>query len=214
MGQFLIGPMLMMNGSDHLRPQPALGRVVAEANALQDDYRFEITSLPEYLPTAPTEGLARWQGELRSGARANVLMGVTSNRIDVKMAAAATERALERRAEPWPPCSASRPAGRPACWIWPGSRWCATRAHDSICACSVDEVVDAVLHRFAEARQIAEGWPTGPGGLARSMADPGPVAVNLPPDPAAEWSSWWSAAEQAAGWTTSRWSPSGPSCRA
>jgi len=28
-GQFLIGPMLMMNGSDHLRPQPALGRAVA-----------------------------------------------------------------------------------------------------------------------------------------------------------------------------------------
>ena len=30
-------------------------------------------------------------------------------------------------------------------------------AHDSICACSVDEVCDAVLHRFAEATQIAEG---------------------------------------------------------
>src|SRR3546814_7563929 len=30
-------------------------------------------------------------------------------------------------------------------------------AHDSICACSVDEVCDAVLHRFAEAIQIAQG---------------------------------------------------------
>ena len=30
-------------------------------------------------------------------------------------------------------------------------------AHDSICACSVDDVVDAVLHRYAEARAIAAG---------------------------------------------------------
>jgi hypothetical protein len=29
-------------------------------------------------------------------------------------------------------------------------------AHDSVCACSDDEVVGAVLHRYAEARQIAE----------------------------------------------------------
>jgi len=49
--------------------------VVAEANAIQDDYRFEITSLAEYLATAPTEGLERHVGELRSGARSNILMG-------------------------------------------------------------------------------------------------------------------------------------------
>src|SRR5271165_4275663 len=33
--EFLIGGLLIMNGSDHLVPQPFLGRVVAEANALQ-----------------------------------------------------------------------------------------------------------------------------------------------------------------------------------
>ena len=30
-------------------------------------------------------------------------------------------------------------------------------AHDSICACSVDAVCDAVLHRFGEATEIADG---------------------------------------------------------
>ena len=29
-----------MNGTDHQMPQPWLGRVVAEANAVQDDYEF------------------------------------------------------------------------------------------------------------------------------------------------------------------------------
>ena len=42
-----------MNGSDHLMPQPWLGRVVAEANDLQDDFDFEVTSLPALPGRAP-----------------------------------------------------------------------------------------------------------------------------------------------------------------
>ena len=49
---------------------------------------------------SPRPGLPSWHGELRSGARANVLMGVASNRVDVKQAAARAERALEQLAEP------------------------------------------------------------------------------------------------------------------
>ncbi len=178
-GSFLLGDLLLMNGSDHLPPQPWLGRVVAEANALQDDFHLEVTSLPEYLATAPTGDLERWTGELRSGARANVLMGVTSNRVDVKRAAAATERALERRAEPL------------AALFLPAERWPArllelawrgvvrNAAHDSVCACSVDEVVDAVLHRYVEARQIADGVAERAlGELSRSLAEPGTVVLN------------------------------------
>ncbi|HMD46335.1 MAG TPA: hypothetical protein VKG43_09255 [Acidimicrobiales bacterium] len=177
--EFLIGGLLIMNGSDHLVPQPFLGRVVAEANALQDDYAFEITSLPEYLATAPTDGLPRWRGEMRSGVRANVLMGVTSNRVDVKQAAGRAERALERRAEPYaalfvPPVDWPR---RLLDLAWLGL--VRNSAHDSICACSVDDVVDAVLHRFAESRQIAEGVATKVlRAFARSMAEPGLVVVN------------------------------------
>jgi mannosylglycerate hydrolase len=178
-GSFLLDDLLLMNGSDHLDPQPWLGRVVAEANAIQDDYVFEITSLPEYLADAPTDGLEHWKGELRSGARANLLMGVTSNRVDVKRAAGATERALERRAEPY--AALFQPAD-----VWPARlldlAWLdvvRNAAHDSICACSVDDVVDAVLHRFAEARQIADGIAgRALKALGRSMAEPGSVVVN------------------------------------
>jgi hypothetical protein len=52
-------------------------------------------------------------------------------------------------------------------------------AHDSICACSVDDVVDAVLHRYAEARSIATGLADRAlRSLARSMADQGTYALN------------------------------------
>ncbi len=71
-----------MNGTDHQVPQPWLGRVVAEANALQDP-PLRCHALARYLATAPTDGLTTWSGELRSGARSNLLMGVVSNRVDV-----------------------------------------------------------------------------------------------------------------------------------
>jgi mannosylglycerate hydrolase len=178
-GSFLIDGLLFMNGTDHQEPQPWLGRVVEEANEIQDDLDVVITSLAEYLAGAPTEGLTTWKGELRSGYRANVLMGVASNRVDVKKSAATTERNLERRAEPYAALFlpvASWPA-RLLYLAWRGV--VRNAAHDSICACSVDEVVDAVLHRFAESRTIANGIADRALiALGRSFELPGAYVVN------------------------------------
>ncbi|HMK63317.1 MAG TPA: hypothetical protein VK386_06840, partial [Acidimicrobiales bacterium] len=176
---FLLDGLLFMNGTDHQEPQPWLGRVVAEANDVQDEYHLEVTSLAEYLSSAPTDGLPGWQGELRSGARSNVLMGVASTRVDVKQAAAACARALEQRAEPY--AALFRPAAE-----WPHRlldlAWrqvIRNAAHDSICACSVDEVTDAVLVRFSEAQRIAEGVAQDAlDSFARSLAAAGPAVVN------------------------------------
>jgi mannosylglycerate hydrolase len=180
--EFLLSDLLCMNGSDHLMPQPGLGRVVAEANDLQDDFDFEITSLPRYLAGAPTEGLTRVEGELRSGARANMLMGVTSNRVDVKRRGAVAERELERRAEPLAALFQA-PADYPhrlleLAWL----EMIRNSAHDSVCACSVDDVVDAVLHRYAEARAIATGLADrAVRAFARSLSQAGPSVLNPAP---------------------------------
>ena len=172
-------PLLVMNGTDHHRPQPWLGQVVAEANALQGDLELAVTSLTDYLSCVPEQPLATCRGELRSGARSNLLMGVGSNRVDVKQAAARSERALERLAEPL--CALFLPPGaRPDPFLdlaW--TLMIRNSAHDSICACSADEVVDAVLHRYAEARHIADGLSEEAlGALATSMGTAGPLAVN------------------------------------
>jgi hypothetical protein len=150
-------PMLWMNGGDHQAPQPWVGRVVDEADHASERFDFEVTSLPGYLSSARRGALPSWDGELRSGARANLLMGVASNRVDVKQAAAAAERALERRAEPL--CALLLPEDE-----WPSAllkvAWrqvLRNAAHDSVCACSADEVVEAVLERYSEARQIGDG---------------------------------------------------------
>jgi hypothetical protein len=178
--EFASDDLLLMNGSDHLMPQPWLGRVVAEANDLQDDLHFEVTSLSRYLSEQSREGLTRVQGELRSGYRANMLMGVTSNRVDVKRQGALAERELERRAEPL--CALFEPAdaypSRLLEIAW--REMVRNSAHDSICACSVDDVVDAVLHRYAEARTIAAGLADrAVKAFARSLAEPGPSVLNM-----------------------------------
>ena len=178
-GELLVGPILWMNGTDHLMPQPQLGRLVAEANEAQDDYVLVVAGMVDHVAAGPVEGLPTWDGELRSGARANLLMGVASNRVDVRQAAARAERTLERMAEPlsavflpperWPTAFLDR--------AW--RQVVLDAAHDSSCACSVDEVVDAVLGRYADATTIADGLvERAVDALARSLAQPGPIVVN------------------------------------
>jgi len=178
--------LLLMNGTDHQLPQPWLGRVVSEANAIQDDYRFVVTSLPEYLRTQPRRDLGTWRGELRSGARANVLMGVASNRVDVHRASAVAERALERRAEPLSTLLRT-PDDYPASLLDIAWRLLVLNsAHDSSCACSHDEVVDAVLVRYREARQVGDALTRDAvRALAGRIAAPAGSTLVVNPTPAA-----------------------------
>jgi hypothetical protein len=179
LGPALAGRRLVMAGHDHQAPKPFLPEVIERANASQDRYQLEMSTLVEALAAGPTDGLPSWQGELRSSARANLLMGVTSNRIDVRQAAALAERALERRAEPL------------SALFLPPAHWPKTlldlawrelirnAAHDSVCACSADETVTAVLERYREARQIADGLSRRAlSFLATSLSHAGPVVVN------------------------------------
>jgi hypothetical protein len=153
--------------------------VVAEANDIQDDLELRITSLAEHLAAAPTDGLPTWRGELRSGARANLLMGVASNRVDVRQASARAERALLQGAEPL--SALFLPPER-----WPGAlldeAWrgvILNAAHDSVCACSIDEVCDAVLHRYGESADIGAGLADRAlAALAARVDHDGPVIVN------------------------------------
>jgi mannosylglycerate hydrolase len=173
------GPLLLMNGGDHQAPQAGMPALLEAANKRQAKFQLEQASLEAYLDSAPTDDLQVWAGELRSGARSNVLMGVLSNRMDIKVAAAVAERSLERLAEPLA-----------ALWLtpdlWPSrpldDAWLAVirnSAHDSVCGCSADEVSRAVIHRYDQA-----------GALAREVVDraldlagvatvaTGPVVVN------------------------------------
>jgi alpha-mannosidase len=156
--------LLAMYGTDHAVPSPRLADLVEAVNASDGGVEVRMATLADYLerdrdryPGPPGDPPA-WAGELRSGARANMLMNVISARVDLKAAAARAERRLERYAEPLAALHGA---------VWPERllelawrRVVDNSAHDSICGCSHDAVVAQVIGRYTEAEQIASGIVT------------------------------------------------------
>lgn len=153
--------LLAMYGTDHAVPSPMLADLVDLVNAGEGDVEVRLATLTEYLARdrdrhpGPAGDAPTWEGELRSGARANMLMNVVSARVDLKAAAARAERRLERYAEPLAALHSEAWPARLLELAW--RRVIENSAHDSICGCSHDEVVAQVLGRYAEAEQIASG---------------------------------------------------------
>jgi mannosylglycerate hydrolase len=154
MAPFRPGPLVLaMNGTDHRPPEAHLPALLAEANARQDEIRFRIGSLAEYLAEAPVDELPTWRGEMRSGARANLLPGVVSARVPLKQLELAASTVLERYAEPLAALAgvdAERLLARP----W--RQVVENAAHDSVTGCGVDAVADAVAARYREAHRVAD----------------------------------------------------------
>jgi mannosylglycerate hydrolase len=168
--------LLAMYGTDHAVPSPMLADLVELVNAGDSEVEVRLATLTEYLDRdreqhpGPAGETPSWDGELRSGARANMLMNVVSARVDLKAAAARAERRLERYAEPLAALHGDAWPSRLLELAW--RRLIENSAHDSICGCSHDEVVAQVLSRYAEAEQIASGLV---GGVLRRIAGSVPV---------------------------------------
>ena len=165
--------ILAMYGTDHAVPTPRLADLVDAVNADDSPVVVRIETLAEYAARTDTETPLRdrptWTGELRSGARANMLMNVTSARVDLKIACGRAERLLERYAEPLTALHGTTWPERPLELAW--RRLVDNSAHDSICGCSHDDVVAQVLTRYAEAEQIGRGV------LSRTL---GAIATRVP----------------------------------
>ena len=178
-------PILAMYGTDHTAPVPELAGLVSRLNEVQASSSIRLDTLAGYVAAAPPLGEADpcWRGEMRSGARANLLMGVASARIDVKQAAGRAERLLERFAEPLTALHVA-PEAWPAAFLalaW--RRVIENSAHDSICGCSIDPVVDQVLVRYAEAEQIGTALTRRAAATVATAVPRGALAV-LNPSPA------------------------------
>ncbi|HEV2902949.1 MAG TPA: hypothetical protein VGW30_06775 [Gaiellaceae bacterium] len=173
-------PILAMFGADHMEPVPQLTELLKESGAAA-----QVSTLPDYLESVDG-GVddRRWRGELRSSARANILMGTLSARLDLKAAMARAERALTRYAEPFQALYGTAWPERLLDLAW--RRVIENSAHDSICGCSVDEVSTQVLVRCYEAEQIAMGLAED---AAREAAAEAPMesVVAFNPSPTARW---------------------------
>ena len=149
-------PIVLMNGVDHAYPQPHTG-AVAEALAGRTAREVRRGLLDDLVDTVDPVDRPLFRGELLGGRLANLLPGVWSSRLGLKLANRKAERALVGWAEPWaalgsaiglPDESPSLRAARRALL--------ANQAHDSIGGCSQDQVHRQMTGRFATAVELAE----------------------------------------------------------
>jgi alpha-mannosidase len=166
-----IPTLLLMNGSDHLEPQPGLPAALAAAAAELAPMQVEIGTLPGFVARARREAPAELpllRGELRSGLRAPLLAGCASARAEQKRAEFHDDRLLVRYLEPlsaWLGELGGDPDPGILELAWRTLLEC--HPHDSICGCSVDAVHDEIDGRLARVAQI------GAAELARVTAELG-----------------------------------------
>ena len=171
------GGMLLMNGSDHLLPQPWLGRVVAAAN----DDRRTTTASRSRRSASTSRDQPRRRARRPGAASCARARAPTCSWAWRRTASTCTRPRAARRAQPRARrraararCS-SRPSDYPRALLDVGWRQLVLNsAHDSSCACSDDEVVEAVRVRYQEARHVGEA-------LARDALRQLATTVDAPP---------------------------------
>lgn len=149
-------PVVLMNGIDHMLPDANTGAV---AVALARKTEATVTrGVLDDLRTAIDPGDREvYTGELVGGRVANLLPGVWSARLGLKLANRAAERALMGWAEPW--TALGHALGLPDEQPSLRKAWralLANQAHDSICGCSQDRVHAQMSARFDTAVELAD----------------------------------------------------------
>jgi 2-O-(6-phospho-alpha-D-mannosyl)-D-glycerate hydrolase len=154
--------LLFLNGVDHAPPDPNTELV---ANALSAATGWHLTRgrLEDYTEPAIVSQTAGdcFTGELVGARITNLLPGVWSSRLGLKLRNRRAETALVGWAEPW--AALGRALGladeRPALRIaW--RAFLANQAHDSIGGCSQDRVHEQMVARYDEAEELADETTT------------------------------------------------------
>lgn len=153
-----IGTVLLMNGSDHVLPQPQVPEVIRTYNAKYKD-KIIFGTLPKFIDRIKKkqDSLKRFRGEFRRSKYENLLSGVYSTRIYLKQMNEYVQRLLERTVEPW--CSVAYALGSayPRDQITMAWKYLLrNHPHDDICGCSIDEVHDDMVQRFRWVDEIAQ----------------------------------------------------------
>jgi mannosylglycerate hydrolase len=150
------GPLLLMQGGDHLAPSPALASRIQAFNASQTQWHLEQTTLAAHVEATQISSVPRprLQGEQRHNTQAFVLPDVLSTRRYLKLAHQALEDRLLGETEPllaraWPADQAWPVATLERAW----RLLIEQQAHDSICGCSIDEVHLEMTQRFVQLGQ-------------------------------------------------------------
>ncbi len=175
-------PVLLMNGVDHMLPEPGLPAALDAVRARFGDAEIEFSTLPGALDRVrgvTGASLPVHRGELRSGLRTPLLPGCASTRIPQKQREVRAEARLVRVLEPlsaWLEARGGRADRGLIDLAW--RHLLENHPHDSICGCSVDRVHAQMESRFDRVEEITEAE------IARVARELGAGLPSLPRAPA------------------------------
>lgn len=159
--EFTLTPyMLLMNGVDHLEPQPDLLPILSELQKRLSDgnvimqYNFDdyVKDVKEYIKDNDIKPITV-KGELRMGGDESVLKGTLSSRHYLKVANVEAQILLENRLEPL--FAMLEKQGINGVYPFDHIRYTwknlmRNHPHDSICGCSRDEIHKHMENRYEE----------------------------------------------------------------
>ena len=155
--------LLGMNGCDHQPVQTDLTEAIDLANELlkdqgvtvkQSNFKDYVAAVKPYAHTFP-----QVTGELNGQGTSGIgnLINTASTHIPLKQRNWACENLLTKQAEPISVLAArGGDAYREDMLLFAWKKLMENHPHDSICACSSDEVTDEMVSRFEHARQTGE----------------------------------------------------------
>lgn len=154
------GHLLMMNGCDHQPLQKDVTAAIKLANELYPDYEFVHSSFDEYLTAVMADApdtLSTVEGELTSQETDGwyTLANTSSSRIYLKQKNTEVQRQLESITEPLATMAYEVTGKYPhdeLRYAW--KLLLQNHPHDSICGCSVDEVHQEMMTRFAKSLEV------------------------------------------------------------
>jgi alpha-mannosidase len=145
--------VLLMNGNDHVLPQAALSAAVRGATGRLNGTMIRLARLDDYLARLPEDGWPHWRGELRSSARAHILMGTLSVRVPDKQRYFEATRLLERMAEPVAALTGVD-VGHELDEAW--TLILQNAAHDTACGSGIDAVAEESRRRSTRVIEITD----------------------------------------------------------
>ena len=167
--------LLLMNGVDHLEAQEGLPYILKHVNeqlnttsrnsslrSTRGDKLIHST-MPAYIEAVKKYvqeqdiGLRHVKGELREDRGGNILAGTLSSRMYLKQANCESEICLEKYAEPSSAFAWMLGKEYPADFLtYAWKLLMQNHPHDSICGCSIDQVHEEMMPRFAQVQQVGK----------------------------------------------------------
>ena len=155
--------LLLMNGVDHLEAQEGLPYILKHVNERLKGDKLIHSTMPAYIEAVKKYirehevEMRHVCDELREDRGGSVLAGTLSSRMYLKQANHESETWLEKYAEPSSAFAWMLGKEYPADFLtYAWKLLMQNHPHDSICGCSIDQVHEEMMPRFAQVQQVGK----------------------------------------------------------